>query len=68
MTDTIKAIKDYIRRTKIPEETGHKYPFYPKEAIAVCDEAEGQTDAVFLAFEYGMAKGWRATKAEAKYG
>ena len=63
--DKIEAIKGYIRRTNMPQRSANRCTFSPSEAIAICDEIEGNIDSIFLAFEYGMAKGYRAAKAEA---
>lgn len=60
----IEKIKRYIERTKIVDNKD-AYVIRMREAKAL-RSMEDHGVALFLAFEYGKAKGYRAAKAEGK--
>ena len=60
----IEKIKRYIDRTKIPTYVRDNYDIPVNQWNAMAQQRS--FDAVCLAFEYGMAKGYRAAKAEGK--
>lgn len=62
---TTERIKKYIERTDIDESLRKKYGASVKEVISLCSVARG-ANLAYWAFEYGMAKGYRAAKAEAR--
>lgn len=61
----LQKIKSYVDRTKI--KNGKRYGMDTSELLAMRDTAESDlSGALCLAFEYGMAKGYRAAKKEAR--
>lgn len=59
----IEKMKRYIERTNATDMS--RYELDLLEARALRREPE-QTDALYLAFLYGRAKGYRAAKAEGR--
>lgn len=60
----LEKIKKYIEQTRITNK--NKYCMYMSEAIALKEFGEYDfCKALFLAFSYGQAKGYRAAKKEA---
>ena len=65
--DTIEKIKKYIADTKIPQKTISRYSTTINELNDIADIGEqSPCSAAILALSYGMAKGYRAAKAEMK--
>ncbi len=61
---TLEKIRQYIERTKV--DNGRHYDINIKEMLDLAHvAAETPIEAVSLAFEYGRAKGYRASKARA---
>ena len=54
----IEKMKEYIQRTKIPNR--NRYDIKYNEVCAINKALSNPTEAVPLAFWYGMAKGYRA--------
>lgn len=59
----IEKMKRYIERTKIAAPTNYELGVLEANAIK---NAEDALDAVYMAFLYGRAKGYRAAKAEGR--
>ncbi len=57
----IEKIQRYIEKTNVPHN--RHYSATTKKLLAIVSEMRG-ADAVFLAFDYGRAKGYRMAKAE----
>ena len=67
MEKTISYLKAYYAKTNIPEEARYRYCMYYKDIKALLDYHRfNDFEALCLAFDYGMAKGYRAAKAKAK--
>lgn len=61
----LEHINRYIERTKLGRLSA--YQLRIQEGLALADAARvSPADMICLAFEYGMAKGYRAARAEAK--
>lgn len=61
----IEKMKRYIERTKMPK--GNPYQMNMAEVLDLARAtAETPFDIVYLAFNYGKAKGYRAAKAEGR--
>lgn len=60
----IEKMQRYIERTKIGDKKD-AYVIRTREAKAL-RSAEDLGAAIFMAFEYGKAKGYRAAKAEGR--
>lgn len=61
----LEQMEAYIRSTAIPRATKMRYSMDSKQVLALRD-CHSSTEAVFLAFCYGRAEGYRAAKAEMK--
>lgn len=62
-------IQRYIRNTGMPAELSDRYQMDPKELLAIMEGCKGNPGAAaLLAFTYGLAKGYRAAKAEVRHG
>lgn len=55
-----ERIKQYVKKTKIPNR--ERYDMYQTDVLAILNESEDIFSAVFLAFTYGRAKGFRAAE------
>ncbi len=69
--ETIPEIKAYIHRTKIPAKAKENYNLWGPELRALRNMAGVMVtnevwDAIGLAYDFGMARGYRAAKAEAR--
>ena len=69
--NTCEKMKLYIERTKISEKSRGYYCLVWSEiklliAVFQSEDIDSKFDAICLAFNYGMAKGYRAAKAEAR--
>lgn len=62
----IEKIKQYIERTKIDEKTYSLYYMRAREWAALANSDLSISVVVALAFNYGLAKGYRAGIKEAK--
>lgn len=63
--DTRENIKRYMAKTKISRESRSRYSMNIEEAFAFRRASEeNPMDAILLAFDYGLAKGYRAAKSE----
>ena len=63
----IEKMKKYIIRTNISWDTKKRYGMYISESGALYDEVDkDRLGVISLAFMYGMAKGYRAAKAEGR--
>lgn len=62
----IERIKRYRAETNIPRDAVRRYSIRTNEAGAIASLP--RFEAIYAAFTYGMAKGYRAAKAEAKRG
>lgn len=60
----IEKMQKYIKRTKMDIGTTSPYQLGTRQAFAVSDMPI--IEAIFLAFNYGKAKGYRAAKAEVR--
>lgn len=60
----IEKMNKYIKRTNIPKKTEYAYGLTYSETDAL--HTMPLLDCICLAFNYGMAKGYRAGKAAAK--
>lgn len=64
----IEKMEKYVERTKMVHN--ERYSLHCQESFALARHAQGTGDplyeAIFLAFSYGAAKGYRAAKAEVK--
>lgn len=64
---TVEEMTAYIERTGISSSTKYKYSLCQSEMVAIWELL--RTDCfrgIGLLFDYGMAKGYRAAKAEQK--
>jgi len=61
----IEKIERYIERTKIPRSIEIRYDMCFPEWAALCQDAHA-CDALYLAYTFGRAKGYRAGKKAAK--
>lgn len=61
----IEKIKRYVKNTNVPDEVIKRYDMHYTEWIGLCHDIDPQ-DGISLAFNYGMAKGYRAAKAEGR--
>lgn len=67
--ETIPEIKAYIRRTRIPVKAKENYNLWGPELRALRNMAsDGYVsndvwDAIGLAYDFGMARGYRAARA-----
>lgn len=64
----IEKMKRYIKQTNMPHSAFRRYQMNWDDLSGLTQMREAFTDAVCLAFDYGMAKGYRAAKAEARRG
>lgn len=63
----IEKIKRYIKRTGVQYEITSPYHIDLQELVALRRMAENAlADAIYLAFEYGRAKGERSARATQK--
>lgn len=60
----IEKMKRYIERTKMDIGSTSPYQLGTRQAFAVSDMPT--IEAIFLAFNYGKAKGYRAAKKEVR--
>lgn len=60
----IERIKAYSEKTKIPPNIKKRYGLFLNEMFALA-QYRGPIDTVCMAFDYGMAKGYRAGKKAA---
>ena len=67
MEKTIKSIKDYVRRTKISDDIKRRYDLSMNEALSIrLFYNQNSYNGLLLAYNFGMARGYRAAKAEAR--
>lgn len=66
----IEKMQKYIERTKMNVKNPLQYTIRMNEAFELVNMGSNDgilpIEAIFMAFEYGMAKGYRAAKAEQK--
>lgn len=62
----LEKIRKYIDRTKMDKKTYLTYCMCVKEWNVLVNQTSYPVEAVALAFDYGMAKGYRAGIKEAK--
>lgn len=63
----IERMKRYIRRTKIDPKSRDLYTLRLSDIAALHDMPRfGLCDVICMAFDYGMAKGYRMAKKEDK--
>lgn len=63
----LERMKGYIRRTKIDPKARDLYCMRFSEVVALRDEPRFELyDIICMAFDYGMAKGYRLAKKEDK--
>lgn len=62
----LEKIRKYIERTKINKKTHLTYCMCVKEWNALVNQTSYPVEAVALAFDYGLAKGYRAGKRSNK--
>ena len=63
----IKQMREYIRKTGICNQLYTRYCMTLGDIDAIyCAISVNSLAAISLAFDFGMAKGYRAAKAEAK--
>lgn len=64
----IEKIRQYIERTNIMPGIQNRYPMRWAEMMTLKASSPGNVaDILLLAFDYGMAKGYRAAKAEIRH-
>lgn len=67
MEGSIASIITYLRETKISEELLKRYDMRTNDCEALYELcADNFLDGIYLAFQFGRAKGYRAAKAEAR--
>lgn len=67
MERSIASIKNYMRRTGISKELEQHYEMNIDEYAALRKlYRDDVTEGIYLAFQFGRAKGYRAAKAEAR--
>lgn len=67
MMSDLERMKGYIRRTKINPKARDLYSMRICEMAALHDEPRFRLyDIICMAFDYGMAKGYRLAKKEDK--
>lgn len=59
----IEKMERYIERTNAPDMSRYELDLLETRALR---QEPDQTDALYLAFLYGRAKGYRAAKAEVR--
>lgn len=59
----LEKIQRYIDNTNLPGLSRYQMGFHDMMGLS---EIEETFDRMVMAFEYGLAKGWRAAKASAK--
>lgn len=65
MEKTVLDLQMYYDRTHIPEQARHRYCMYFSDIRALYDNLQFDVYGTLCrAFDYGMAKGYRAAKAE----
>ena len=65
MEKTISYLKAYRDKTNIPEQVRRRYCMYHSDINALYEHLPFDVfGTLCLAFDYGMAKGYRAAKAE----
>lgn len=65
MEKTVLDLQTYYDRTHIPERVKLRYGMYLSDLTALYDNSQCNVyGTLCLAFDYGMAKGYRAAKAE----
>ncbi len=68
----IEKMKRYIERTDMKIDGSSPYQLNIREALELADQARSSSvtpiGIISLAFSYGMAKGYRAAKAEVRHG
>ncbi len=66
-SEKIEAILQYIQRGKVLGNISKNYHLGTLELLELrCMALETPLDAICLAFEYGLTKGYHAAKREAK--
>ncbi|MCM1234386.1 MAG: hypothetical protein NC489_30160 [Ruminococcus flavefaciens] len=61
----IEALKLYVERTKMSKGLKEKYNMSTNQMLTLLDFTKSSPmEAIFLAFDYGRAKGYRAAKGE----
>ena len=67
MMSDLERMKGYIRRTKIDPKTRDLYSMRICDIVALHDMPRFDLyDVICMAFDYGMAKGYRMAKKEDK--
>lgn len=63
----LERMQRYIELTKMPTRVAVPYGMNIRElgAVKEVSREEGLVSALYMAFRFGMAKGWRAAKANA---
>lgn len=64
----LERIHQYVKRTNMTRSKLSYYQMTWDDLSGLMEMRETFTEAVCLAFNYGMAKGYRAAKAEARRG
>lgn len=62
----IEKVKRYIDRTNIPREISVRYDVHMEDLLAILRSKKHPIEAIYLVFEYGKARGYRAAKAEVR--
>lgn len=65
MSEILQRIERYIKETEIPRNEKTRYDLKTKELFEI-RAVESPIESTVLAFEYGMAKGYRAGKQATK--
>lgn len=64
----VEKIKQYIERTKMDRKTRFRYEISAPQWEALVNSSPSIFNVTALAFDYGLAKGYRAGIKEAKRG
>lgn len=65
MEKTVLDMQTYYDKTHIPERVKLRYCMYLSDLRALYDNSQFNVyETLYMAFNYGMAKGYRAAKAE----
>lgn len=59
----LEKMQKYIERTRLPNLHNYQMDLRTMRGLK---KIPGSYDQVVMAFEYGLAKGWRAVKARAR--
>ncbi len=65
MSEEVERIQQYIEQTHNKENLSRYYDMNLQELIEIL-KAVGAQDGIYLAFQYGRAKGYRACMREVK--